>query len=87
MVSRPVKELKAFEKVGLEPLEEKTVEFKIPVREFGYYNVMLHDWTTEAGVYRIYIGASSRDIRFIKEVHLDGDGRYSVCATGDVTVG
>lgn len=87
VVSRPVKELKAFEKVGLEPLEEKTVEFKIPVREFGYYNVMLHDWTTEAGVYRIYIGASSRDIRFIKEVHLDGDGRYSVCATGDVTVG
>lgn len=87
VVSRPVKELKAFEKVGLEPLEEKTVEFKIPAAELGYYNVMLHDWTTEAGEYRIYIGASSRDIRFVKKLYLDGDGRYSVRATGDVTVG
>lgn len=35
---RPVKELKAFEKVALKAGEEKEVKFTIPEEELGYYN-------------------------------------------------
>jgi len=56
-------ELKGFEKVRLNPGEEKTVEFTLSKRAFAYYNVKISDWHVESGEYEIQIGASSRDIK------------------------
>lgn len=57
---RPVKLLKAFEKVFLQPEEERTVHFEIPLRDLEYY-----DWdmnlTPASGRIRIYAGGNSRD--------------------------
>lgn len=61
-VTRPEKELKGFEKVGLEPGEETEVTFILNKRSFAYYNVDLGDWHVESGEFEILIGKSSREI-------------------------
>jgi beta-glucosidase len=58
-VIRPEKELKGFEKVELQPGEEKEVTFILDKRAFAYYNVDLKDWHVESGVFEIFIGKSS----------------------------
>jgi hypothetical protein len=60
---RPVKELKAFEKVWLEPSEKKTMNFSVPLRAFKYYKESLGEWDFDPGEFEILIGASSQDIR------------------------
>lgn len=62
-VIRPLKELKGFEKVEINPGEEKTVRFRLDKRAFAYYNVELKDWHVETGDFEILIGSSSKDIR------------------------
>ncbi|MFB6646996.1 glycoside hydrolase family 3 C-terminal domain-containing protein [Bacillus toyonensis] len=59
---RPEKELKGFEKVELQPGEEKTVSFTLNNRSFAYYNVELKDWHVETGEFEILVGKSSREI-------------------------
>lgn len=62
-IFRPVKELKAFDKVFLKAGEEKEVSFELSKRAFAFYNVKLGDWMVETGEFDILIGASSRDIK------------------------
>ena len=61
-VFRPVRELKGFEKISLQPGEAKDVSFTLDNRAFAYWNTELHDWTVEPGDFTIEIGRSSRDI-------------------------
>ena len=61
-VLRPVRELKGFEKVALEPGEKKTVTFELDKRAFAYWNGDIHDWYVESGKYTVEIGESSRNI-------------------------
>jgi len=61
-VIRPLKELKGFEKVELQPGEEKKVTFILDKRSFAYYNVDLKDWYVESGDFEILIGKSSKEI-------------------------
>lgn len=69
-VIRPLKELKGFEKIYLEPGETKTVTFTLGKRSFAYYNTDQKDWHAESGKYDILIGKSSRDIVCSKELML-----------------
>lgn len=62
-VLRPLKELKRFQKVALNPGEEKTVSFTITADDLKYYDETLKDWTAEPGKFKVYIGSSSSDIR------------------------
>ncbi len=62
-VPRPLKELKAFSKVTLEPGEEKTVIMHLNFRSFAYYNVAGKQWKAEPGSFEILAGSSSADIR------------------------
>lgn len=61
-VVRPVKELKGFEKIRLDPGEKKTATF-----ELGYDELKMLDkdlnWVVEPGAFKIMIGSSSEDIR------------------------
>ena len=59
---RPVKELRGFEKVELEPGEEKTITFTLAKRAFAYYRTDISDWYVESGDYTIMAAKSSRDI-------------------------
>ena len=62
-VTRPVQELKAFQKVRLAPGESTTVELTLPDRAFAHWDIAAHDWQVEPGTYQLLVGASSRDIR------------------------
>ena len=62
-VDRPVKELKGFEKVSLAPGETKVVEFTITPRDLQFYDEQSHQWKSEPGKFKAYIGASELDIR------------------------
>ncbi|MBN1117426.1 MAG: glycoside hydrolase family 3 C-terminal domain-containing protein [Bacteroidales bacterium] len=59
---RPVKELKAFDKVFLEKGETKIVEIKLENSAFSFYDPEIHDWKTEPGQFTLFIGTSSVDI-------------------------
>jgi beta-glucosidase len=61
-VVRPVKELKGFEKIALEPGEEKRVTFKLGKRAFAFYQVELKDWYVESGDFEILVGKSAQEI-------------------------
>lgn len=61
-VSRPVKELKGFNKISLDPGESTRVEFLITSELLKFYNSdLVYDW--EAGEFTIYIGTNSREVR------------------------
>ena len=62
-IIKPYKELKGFEKIYLEPGEEKTVTFELNKRAFAYYDEEMKDWYVESGDFEILIGSSSKDIK------------------------
>lgn len=64
-VTRPVKELKGFQKIELKPGESKTVSFNITPNDLKFYNYDLkYDW--EPGEFHIMIGGNSRDVKLGK---------------------
>ena len=61
-ITRPVKELKGFQKVFLKAGEEKTVSFNITTNDLKFYNNELkYDW--EPGEFEIMIGGNSADVK------------------------
>lgn len=62
-VDRPVKELKGFEKVYLQPGETKTVEFIIDREALSFFDAVKHEWVAEPGEFKALVAASSADIR------------------------
>ena len=58
----PPKQLKGFEKVILQPGEERTVHITLDAGAFKYWNQQANAWTTAPGSYRVMAGRSSRDI-------------------------
>ena len=64
-VVRPLKELKHFQKIALNPGEEQTVTFIVSADDLKYYDEASKDWKAEAGKFKAYIGSSSADIRTV----------------------
>jgi beta-glucosidase len=62
-VERPVKELKAFQKVFLKPGEKKAITLLLDKSALSYYDVDKKGWAAEPGKFNVLIGSSSRDIR------------------------
>ena len=58
---RPVKELKAFEKIMLQPGETKTVTFNVKRDDLAYFSQIENKWVVEPGRYRVFVGSSSAD--------------------------
>ena len=85
--TRPVKELRGFEKIALEPNETKTVTFTLNARDLSYYNVDIHDWYAPSGKYRILIGHASDDIRLTAEVEFSTEKLLPFTVTTATTVG
>ena len=59
-IVRPVKELKDYQRVSLAPGEEQTVGFTLPKAAMGFYDNSGR-YQLENGLFRIYVGGSSRD--------------------------
>lgn len=67
---RPKKELKGFEKVELKPGQAKTVTVNLDQNAFRFYDPAKHQWQIEPGMFKIYVGSSSADIRLTGEYNL-----------------
>ena len=61
-VPRPVKELKGFSKIPLQPGETKRVTLKLDRRAFSFYDVNMPGWKAEPGTFSILVGSSSAQI-------------------------
>ena len=59
-VTRPVKELKRFERVELKPQETKLIKFSIPVPELAFYGIDMKN-TVEPGEFEIMVGGNSEE--------------------------
>lgn len=59
-VLRPLKELKHFEKIALQPGETRAVTFTLTPQDLQFYD---NGWKTEQGKFTVFIGSSSQDIR------------------------
>jgi len=69
---RPVRELKGFAKVSLQPGETKDVTVKFDDHSFAYFDTRLNAWNIAGGEYILEVGASIQDIRIEASVTLPG---------------
>ncbi|MFO1475985.1 MAG: beta-glucosidase BglX [Verrucomicrobiota bacterium] len=57
-LTRPVKELKGFQKVRLKPGETRTLTFELPVARLGFYNAQMK-YAVEPGIFDVWVGSDS----------------------------
>ncbi len=69
-VPRPVKELKSFKRVSLNPGETKNVVVKLDRRAFSYYDAKSHSWTVAPGDFDLFVTRSAADITLTGKVAL-----------------
>lgn len=86
-VRRPIRELRAFEKVALEPNETKTVSFTLDKRAFAYYEPKVHDFFVESGEFFIEIGTNCREIVQSASVLVDGTTQIAFTVSETTTIG
>lgn len=60
---RPIKELKGFKKIYLEPGETKSVSVELDSRSLSYYETKINGWYAKSGEYEILAGNSSDNIQ------------------------
>ena len=60
---RPLKELKGFKKVELNPSQTEVVKFEITPDDLKFFDDKAHEWIAEPGKFKVYIGSSSTDIK------------------------
>jgi beta-glucosidase len=78
-ISRPIKELKGFQKVFLQPNQSQTVTLKLDQRSFAYFNESAEKWDALPGTYNILVGSSSQT----SDLKLQGVVRLSSEITAD----
>ncbi|MEO0252055.1 MAG: fibronectin type III-like domain-contianing protein, partial [candidate division WOR-3 bacterium] len=61
-ITRPLKELKGFKRITLEPGEWRNVEFTLGPGELSFYDINMN-LVVEPGLFEVMIGSSSEDIR------------------------
>jgi len=70
-VARPVRELKGFAKVSLEPGESRQVTVTLDQRAFSFWSELLERWVVEAGEFAVEVGHHSRDLPLTGTVAID----------------
>ena len=69
-VRQPPKQLKAFQKVKIEPGKSAHVRLTLNERAFQYWDVASHDWKTAPGTYGVMVGSSSRDLPLQTQIEI-----------------
>jgi beta-glucosidase len=70
-VACPVRELRGFTKVGLEPGESRQVTITLDQRAFSFWSALLGRWVVEAGEFAIEVGRHSRDLPLSRTVAIE----------------
>ncbi len=74
-IERPLRELKGFARVELQPGEAEIVSFTLDLSALSYYSTAQADWVAEPGQFFLQLGASSRDIRLEAPLELKHNSR------------
>ena len=77
-VDRPMRELKGFARIELDPGEVATVTFELGAAALAFYDEQSKAWVVEPGRFEIHVGASSRDLRLsgnFEYLPRDGGGK------------
>ena len=67
-VERPIKQLRGFQRITLQPDETRTVRLPLSGGRLSYWDAEKHSFVVEAGKIDILVGASSADIKLQKTV-------------------
>jgi len=70
-VERPLRELKDFAKVALEPGTSRRVQFDLPRAAFAFWSEANNDWVVEPGEFLLEVGVSSRQIILKRTINLE----------------
>ena len=73
-VTRPVRELRGYQRVTLRPGETRTVYFGLPASSLAYWNEQTDRWVVEAEPVKLQVGASSADIRLERTIRVTTGG-------------
>jgi beta-glucosidase len=71
-VERPIKELRGFQRIALQPNETRTVRLPLKRNELTYWDAGKHSFVVEPGRLSIMVGASSADMRLEKTIEVKG---------------
>lgn len=82
-IELPVRELKGFKKVHLNPGEKQVVQLVLDRRSFAWYDVESSSWRVDNGEYEINVGSSSRDIRLQQTVNVDLGSESKLLISGN----
>jgi beta-glucosidase len=74
---RPIKELKGYQRLMLDPEETRKITFHLPVNQLAFYNMDMN-LVIEAGKINIMLGSSSEDIRLCGEFEISGEKKMVV---------
>jgi beta-glucosidase len=72
-LQRPVRELRGFARVTIEPGQAATAECTLNMRSFAFFDDLKQCWVAETGTFVIEAGASSEDIRSTATIELTAD--------------
>jgi len=70
-VVQPIKSLRGFQRVVLEPGETKHITIELPVSRLSYYDVVTHKFVVTAGTFNVMVGSSSDDIRLRSDLEVN----------------
>jgi beta-glucosidase len=70
-VQRPLRELKGFAKVHLQPGETQQVSCLLDERAFAFWSTRFQQWVVESGEFMIAVGSSSRDLVATETINID----------------
>jgi beta-glucosidase len=71
-VAVPARELRAFERVDLEPGASRRVRFELSARAFSHWDVEAGGWAVTGGEYVVQVARSAHDVVLSARVHLRG---------------
>lgn len=71
-VERPVKELRGFQRIPLQPGETRTVKFPLAATGLTYWDSGKQSFVVEPGQVKIMVGGSSADVRLEKTIEVKG---------------
>ncbi len=78
--TQPLRTLRGFERLTLQPGESRTVSIAVPIASLGWYDVATHDFRVEPGTFDVLVGSSSEDIRLRGTVTVANQARTATPA-------
>lgn len=73
LMSSPPRQLRGYDKIKLSPGESGRVHFQLLRRDLSVWDTPSQQWIIQRGIYKIYIGSSSRKLELCGEIEIEND--------------